>query len=133
MIYEKVDRNKIALIHAAKAEVKMTEDNYRTVLKSRFNVTTSKDLTIPQFKALMEIFEKLGYKSKYLTRKQLSNILNKAKIYWGKDFNKELKAFIKKQTGQEKQLGRLLVKEAQDVINGLDKMIDWKNKGKKTW
>ena len=92
MIYEKVDRNKIALIHAAKAEIKMTEDNYRTVLKSRFNVTTSKDLTIPQ-----------------------------------------LKAFIKKQTGQEKQLGRLLVKEAQDVINGLDKMIDWKNKGKKTW
>ena len=133
MIYEKVDRNKIALIHAAKAEIKMTEDNYRTVLKSRFNVTTSKDLTIPQFKALMEIFEKLGYKSKYLTRKQLSNILNKAKIYWGKDFNKELKAFIKKQPGQEKQLGRLLVKEAQDVINGLDKMIDWKNKGKKTW
>ena len=133
MIYEKVDRNKIALIHAAKAEIKMTEDNYRTVLKSRFNVTTSKDLTIPQFKALMEIFEKLGYKSKYLTRKQLSNILNKAKIYWGKDFNNDLKAFIKKQTGQEKQLGRLLVKEAQDVINGLDKMIDWKNKGKKTW
>lgn len=131
MTYEKIDRNKIALIHAAKAEVKMTEDNYRTVLKSRFNVTTSKDLTIPQFKVLMEIFEKLGYKSKYLSRKQLSNIINKAKIYWGKDCSKELKAFIKKQTGQDIQLGRLLIKDAQSVINGLDKMIDWKNKEKK--
>lgn len=133
MIYEKVDRNRIGLIHVAKETLGIKEEDYRAMLKSNFNVTSSKDLTIPQFKALMEIFEKLGYKSKYLTRKQLSNILNKAKIYWGKDFNKELKAFIKKQTGQEKQLGRLLVKEAQDVINGLDKMIDWKNKGKKTW
>ena len=130
MAYEKIDRNKIALIHAAKAEVKMTEDNYRIVLKSRFNVTTSKDLTFPQFKVLMEIFEKLGYKSKYLTRKQLNNILNKAKVYWGNDFNKELKAFIKKQTGQDIQLGRLLIKDAQAVINGLDKMIEWKTKGK---
>lgn len=59
MVYEKIDKNRIALIHAAKTEVNMTEDNYRIILKNTFNVDTCKDLTIPQFNKLMEAFKKI--------------------------------------------------------------------------
>lgn len=59
MVYEKIDKNRIALIHAAKIEVNMTEDNYRIILKNTFNVDTCKDLTIPQFNKLMETFKKI--------------------------------------------------------------------------
>lgn len=58
MVYEKIDKNRIALIHAAKIEVNMTEDNYRIILKNTFNVDTCKDLTISQFNKLMETFKK---------------------------------------------------------------------------
>ncbi|MHD0318737.1 phage protein GemA/Gp16 family protein [Fusobacterium sp. THCT1E2] len=59
MVYEKIDKNRIALIHAAKIEVNMTEDNYRIILKNTFNVDTCKDLTISQFNKLMETFKKI--------------------------------------------------------------------------
>lgn len=59
MVYEKIDKNRIALIHAAKIEVNMTEDNYRIILKNTFKVDTCKDLTIPQFNKSMETFKKI--------------------------------------------------------------------------
>lgn len=59
MVYEKIDKNRIALIHAAKIEVNMTEDNYRIILKNTFNVDTCKDLTIPQFNKLIKTFKKI--------------------------------------------------------------------------
>lgn len=59
MVYEKIDKNRIALIHATKIEVNMTEDNYRIILKNTFKVDTCKDLTISQFNKLMETFKKI--------------------------------------------------------------------------
>lgn len=58
----KINKEEIALIHVAKAKLKLTEDNYRDIL-SDFNVSTSKDLDIQQFNNLMKVFEKLGFKS----------------------------------------------------------------------
>lgn len=130
MIYEKVDRNRIGLIHVAKETLGIKEEDYRAMLKSNFNVTSSKDLTIPQFEKLMEIYKKLGFKSKYITLNQKKNIQKKSKILWKEQTDIKLKNFIMQQVGYDISLTRLTVKEAQVVINGLDKVIEWKGKGK---
>lgn len=130
MIYEKVDRNRIGLIHVAKETLGIKEEDYRAMLKSNFNVTSSKDLTIPQFEKLMEIYKKLGFKSKYITLNQKKNIQKKSKILWKEQTDIKLKNFIMQQVGYDIPLARLTVKEAQVVINGLDKVIEWKGKGK---
>lgn len=130
MGYEKIDKNRIGLIHVAKEALGIKEEDYRAMLKSNFNVTSSKDLTIPQFERLMEIYKKLGFKSKYLTLKQKSNIQKKSKILWKEQADIKLKNFIMQQVGYDIPLARLTVKEAQMVINGLDKVIEWKGEGK---
>lgn len=130
MIYEKVDRNRIGLIHVAKETLGIKEEDYRAMLKSNFNVTSSKDLTIPQFEKLMEIYKRLGFKSKYITLNQKKNIQKKSKILWKEQTDIKLKNFIMQQVGYDISLTRLTVKEAQVVINGLDKVIEWKGKEK---
>jgi len=57
-----VNKEEIALIHVAKAKLKLSEDNYRDIL-SGFHVTTSKDLDVQQFNNLMKVFAWLGFKS----------------------------------------------------------------------
>lgn len=57
-----VNKEEIALIHVAKAKLKLSEDNYRDIL-SGFHVTTSKDLDVQQFNNLMKVFAGLGFKS----------------------------------------------------------------------
>lgn len=131
MTYEKIDRSRIGLIHVINGELKIPDENYRIMLKTNFNVTSSKDLTIPQFERLMEIYKNLGFKSKYLTFNQKKNIQKKIKFLWGETPDEKLKDFILKQVGYDIPLARLTVKEAQDVINGLDKIIEWKSKVKK--
>lgn len=131
MAYEKIDRNRIGLIHIAKEALGIKEEDYRAMLKSNFNVISSKDLTVPQFLKLMEIYKKLGFKSKYLTFNQKKNIQKKSKILWREQADTRLKDFIMQQVGYDVPLVKLTVKEAQDVINGLDKILEWKSKGKK--
>lgn len=128
MGYEKMDKNRIGLIHVAKETLGIKDADYRAMLKSNFNVTSSKELTIPQFEKLMDIYKKLGFKSKYMTLNQKKNIQKKSKMLWGEQADAKLKDFIMQQVGYDIPLTRLTVKEAQDVINGLDKIIEWKNK-----
>lgn len=128
MSYEKIDRNRIGLIHVAKETLGIKDTDYRAMLKSNFNVMSSKDLTVPQFERLMDIYKKLGFKSKYITLNQKKNIQKKSKILWKEQTDIKLKNFIMQQVGYDIPLTRLTVKEAQDVINGLDKVIEWKSK-----
>lgn len=130
MTYEKIDKNRIGLIHVAKEALGIKDEDYRVMLKSNFNVASSKDLTIPQFERLMDMYKKLGFKSKYLTLNQKKNIQKKSKMLWGEQADAKLKDFIMQQVGYDVPLVRLTVKEAQAVINGLDKVIEWKGKGK---
>lgn len=130
MAYEKIDKNRIGLIHVAKEALGIKDEDYRVMLKSNFNVASSKDLTIPQFERLMDMYKKLGFKSKYITLNQKKNIQKKIKMLWGEQADAKLKDFIMQQVGYDVPLVRLTVKEAQAVINGLDKVIEWKGKGK---
>ena len=54
---------KIALVHVAKKQVGMTEDEYRDLLAS-VNVESSKDLNTRTFADVMDRFTKLGFKTK---------------------------------------------------------------------
>lgn len=58
-----IDNNKKAVIHIAKTQTGMTEDEYRDLLSS-VGVESSKDLTPAKFKKLMKRFENLGFQSK---------------------------------------------------------------------
>lgn len=53
-----------AVIHVAKKQVGMSEEEYRSML-SGFGVASSKDLSFQGFKAVMTHFEKLGFVSTY--------------------------------------------------------------------
>jgi phage gp16-like protein len=59
----KIGNREKALIHVAKGQLGMSEDDYRAMLGS-VGVTSSKDLDHMQFEDLMKRFEAGGFKSK---------------------------------------------------------------------
>lgn len=61
-----IDNGKKAVIHIAKAQVGMSNEEYRDLLGS-FGVRSSKDLNNKTFTQVMGKFEKLGYKRKSKT------------------------------------------------------------------
>ena len=57
-------RNKLlALVHIAKKELALRDDEYRDVLKY-WGITTSAKMSIPELEELVEYFESLGFKKK---------------------------------------------------------------------
>lgn len=58
-----IDNNKKAVIHIAKTQTGMADDEYRALLSS-VGVESSKDLTPAKFKKLMKHFEKTGFRSR---------------------------------------------------------------------
>jgi len=63
-----IDNKKKAVIHVAKAQVGMSEVEYRDLLGS-VGATSSTELTPAGFKQVMEHFEHLGFKKKKKNRK----------------------------------------------------------------
>ncbi|OGA99439.1 MAG: hypothetical protein A3E25_17855 [Burkholderiales bacterium RIFCSPHIGHO2_12_FULL_69_20] len=57
-----MSRDKIALIHVARRELRLDEDLYRAILRDVAGVASSKDLTEAGFLALMARFERSGFK-----------------------------------------------------------------------
>lgn len=58
----KINTNQIALLHVAKKELALDEDNYRSIL-AHYNVTSAKDLTLKDFQHLVKYLETLGFTS----------------------------------------------------------------------
>ncbi len=63
-----INNKKLAVIHIAKAQVGMSEDEYRAMLGG-VDVSSAKDLNNKTFSTIMKQFEQLGFKSKSKTRK----------------------------------------------------------------
>lgn len=57
-----IDKSKIALVHVAKSRLKLTNEDYRSILEG-LGVESSKDLTMDGFKRLMFTFKKMGFES----------------------------------------------------------------------
>ncbi len=62
-----MNKKQLAVVHIAKKQVGMTEEEYQDLLGS-VGVETSKDLNRKTFSIVMNHFEQLGFKSKSKTR-----------------------------------------------------------------
>jgi hypothetical protein len=62
----------LALVHIAKKELSLRDEEYRDVLKY-WGVTTSAQMSIPELEELVEYFESLGFKKKVLADRDLGS------------------------------------------------------------
>jgi hypothetical protein len=60
----------LALVHIAKKELALRDEEYRDVLKY-WGVTTSAQMSIPELEELVEYFESLGFKKKVPADREL--------------------------------------------------------------
>jgi phage gp16-like protein len=80
MTTEKIGKKEIQIIHVAKSQLMMTDEEYRAVLRS-VGVSTSKDLTYPQYEKLLCRFRADGF---ILTAKKHSGRKD-TKASWDKE------------------------------------------------
>lgn len=52
----KIDRNKLAVLHIAKKELNLSEEEYRDILRNAAGVESAKDLDDEKFRRLMNVF-----------------------------------------------------------------------------
>jgi hypothetical protein len=58
----KISKKEIALIHVAKSQLGLSEDEYRDLLRSVAGVESSRDLTPPGLQKLLARFKEMGFK-----------------------------------------------------------------------
>jgi phage gp16-like protein len=68
-----IAKKKLAVIHIAKAQTGMTDEEYRDLL-SGFGVASSKDLKAKDFDKLMARFERLGFRTTSPRRRKVKNL-----------------------------------------------------------
>jgi hypothetical protein len=75
----KITKEQIKIIHIAKNQLKISDDNYKDILSS-FNVSSSKDLSYQNANEVIEAFKKLGF-SQHPKRKMKYDELGYRKGY----------------------------------------------------
>lgn len=122
---EKIKNGQIKYIHILKSKLNLKDENYRTLLESKFNKKTSKDLSSKQAEVLIKILERLI--NNYATDKQKSrfNTLYN-KVYYEKDKQE----FIEQYLGKDKTVDNMTVKECSKLIYILEEIVDWQEKRK---
>ena len=117
---EKIRKYQIKYIHTLKHKAGLKDDEYRDILKSKFNKTTCKDLSFKQAEILIKILERLI--NNYATDKQKSrfNTLY-SKVYYEKDKQE----FIEHYLGKDKTMDNMTVKECSKLIYILQEIVDW--------
>lgn len=123
---EKIKNGQIKYIHILKSKLNLKDENYRTLLESKFNKKTSKDLSSKQAEVLIKILERLI--SNYATEKQKSrfNTLYN-KVYYEKD----KQGFIEKYLGKGKTENNMGIQECSKLIYILEEIIEWHEKRNK--
>lgn len=125
-----INQKKLSLIHVAVNKLKLTDQEYREILKDNFNKKSSKQLCDLEFTQLMKIFKLMGFetiKSDRITPAQRALIYKYCeRLGW---IEKErLYGFIKRQIGKDAVTNWLTVEEAQKVIEGLKSIYYRKDK-----
>ena len=120
---EKIKNRQIKYIHILKSKLKLKDENYRTLLESKFNKKSSKDLSYNQAEILIKILQRLI--NNYATEKQINkfNTLY-SKVYYEKD----KKEFIEQYLGKDKTLENMTVRECSKLIYILEEIVDWQEK-----
>lgn len=66
--YDLVTAKQIALVHVAKRDLKLTDDDYRYILRRMSGVESSADLCQKGFEKVMAFFTGLGFRSTWTKR-----------------------------------------------------------------
>lgn len=125
-----ISEGQIKKIHVIKAEIRMSEEDYRAMLKGRFNVESSKQLSFQQAKVMIETLTKLYKKETVLTPAQLSRINHLADEIYKVNTYQRLKDCIERNIGYSVQPSALSKKEATKIINILEEIKKWLQKKK---
>lgn len=122
---KEIKKHQIKYIHTLKHKAGLKDEEYRILLKSKFNKKSSKDLSYNQAEILIKIFERLI--NNYATEKQINkfNTLY-SKVYYEKD----KKEFIEQYLGKDKTVDNITVKECSKLIYILEEIVDWQEKKK---
>lgn len=122
---KEIKKHQIKYIHTLKHKAGLKDEEYRILLKSKFNKKSSKDLSYNQAEILIKIFERLI--NNYATEKQINkfNTLY-SKVYYEKDKQE----FIEQYLGKDKTVDNITVKECSKLIYILEEIVDWQEKRK---
>lgn len=122
---KEIKKHQIKYIHTLKHKAGLKDEDYRLLLKSKFNKNSSKDLSYNQAEILIKILDRLI--NDYATEKQ-KNKLNTlySKVYKEKD----KKEFIKHYLGRDKTMDNMTVKECSKLIYVLEEILEWQEKRK---
>ena len=123
---KEIKKHQIKYIHTLKHKASLKDEEYRALLKSKFNKESSKDLSYNQAEILIKIFERLI--NNYATEKQINkfnNLYNK--VYYEKD----KKEFIEQYLGKDKTVENMTVKDCSKLIYILEEIVEWQEKRNK--
>ena len=120
---KEIKKHQIKHIHTLKYKAGLKDEEYRALLKSKFNKKSSKDLSYNQAEILIKILQRLI--NNYATEKQINkfNTLY-SKVYYEKD----KKEFIEQYLRKDKPLENMTVKECSKLIYILEEIVDWQEK-----
>ena len=120
---KEIKKHQIKYIHTLKHKAGLKDQDYRLLLKSKFNKNSSKDLSYNQAEILIKILERLI--DNYATEKQ-KNKLNSLyrKVYKEKD----KKEFIEKYLGKGKTENNMNIQECSKLIYILEEIVEWQDK-----
>ena len=122
---KEIKKHQIKYIHTLKHKARLKDEEYRALLKSKFNKKSSKDLSYNQAEVLIKILEKLI--NKYATEKQKSRF----NTLYSKVYNeKDKKEFIEHYLGKDKTMNNMTVKECSKLIYVLEEILEWQEKRK---
>ena len=120
---KEIKKHQIKYIHTLKHKAGLKDEEYRILLKSKFNKKSSKDLSYNQAEILIKIFERLI--NNYATEKQI----NKFNTFYSKVYyEKDKKEFIEQYLGKDKTVDNITVKECSKLIYILEEIVDWQEK-----
>lgn len=126
-----ISEGQIKKIHVIKAEIRMSEEDYRAMLKGMFNVGSSKELSFQQAKKMIETLIKLYKKEVGLTPAQLSRINHLADEIYKTNTYERLKECIERNIGYSVPPSALSKREATKIINVLEGIKKWLQKKQK--
>lgn len=122
---KEIKKHQIKYIHTLKHKAGLKDEDYRLLLKSKFNKNSSKDLSYNQAEILIKILDRLI--NDYATEKQ-KNKLNSlySKVYKEKD----KKEFIGHYLGKDKSMDNMSIQECSKLIYILEEIVNWQEKRK---
>ena len=122
---KKIEKHQIKYIHTLKHKAGLKDEDYRLLLKSKFNKNSSKDLSYNQAEVLIKILDRLI--NDYATEKQK----NKLDTLYSKVYKeKDKKEFIEHYLGKDKTMDNITVKECSKLIYVLEEILEWQEKRK---